>query len=164
MAESPPNQTQPDQAPPEQTLVIHTQYVKDLSFENPNAPAIFSEQNSQPPTLNISLDVRSAQLNARTYEVVLSLRAQATLPEKSAFLTELEYAGVVSVPDSVAEADVERLLKVEAPRYLFPFARNVLAFATREGGFPPLIVNPIDFAQFHARRQSNAAQTAPASA
>jgi preprotein translocase subunit SecB len=64
----------------------------------------------------------------------------------------------------VAEADVERLLKVEAPRYLFPFARNVLAFATREGGFPPLIVNPIDFAQFHARRQSNAAQTAPASA
>jgi preprotein translocase subunit SecB len=55
-------------------------------------------------------------------------------------------------------------LKVEAPRYLFPFARNVLAFATREGGFPPLIVNPIDFAQFHARRQSNAAQTAPASA
>ena len=154
MAESPANHM----------LVIHTQYIKDLSFENPNAPAIFSEQNSQAPTLNISLDVRSTRLSERTYEVVLSLRAEATLPEKSAFLTELEYAGVVSVAETVAEADVEHLLKVEAPRYLFPFARNVLAFATREGGFPPLIVNPIDFAQVHARRQSNAAQTAPVSA
>jgi preprotein translocase subunit SecB len=154
MAESPPNQL----------LVIHTQYIKDLSFENPNAPAIFSEPNNQAPTLNISLDVRSAQLNEHTHEVVLTLRAQATLPEKSAFLAELDYAGVVSVPDSAAADEVERLLKVEAPRYLFPFARNVLAFATREGGFPPLIVNPIDFAQFHARRNSNAAQTAPVSA
>ena len=154
MAESPANQM----------LVIHTQYIKDLSFENPNAPAIFSEPNNQAPTLNISLDVRTAQLDARTYEVVLSLRAQASLPERSAFLAELEYAGVVSVPDAAAEADVEHLLKVEAPRHLFPFARNVLAFATREGGFPPLIVNPIDFAQVHARRHGNAGQTAPVSA
>ncbi|HEY5598025.1 MAG TPA: protein-export chaperone SecB [Kiloniellales bacterium] len=152
------------EGPPDQTLVIHTQYIKDLSFENPNAPGIFTNQNNQQPALNISLDVRSTKLSDRTFEVVLTLRAQATTAETTAFLAELDYAGVVSVAASVAEADVEPLLKVEAPRFLFPFARNMLAVVTREGGFPPLFVNPIDFESIHARRKqsSESSVTAPA--
>ncbi len=152
------------EAPPDQPLVIHTQYIKDLSFENPNAPGIFTNPNSGQPALNISLDVRSKKLSERTFEVVLTLRAQATSEETTAFLAELDYAGMVSVAASVAEADVERLVNVEVPRFLFPFARNMLAVVTREGGFPPLFVNPIDFASIHARHKQSGEQSAAAPA
>ncbi len=170
MADSPPEQPpqNPPESPPEslsdQQLVIQTQYIKDLSFENPNAPEIFEVLNKQAPELNINLDVQSRLLGERTYEVVLRLRVQAKSQEKTAFLVELAYAGIVKVVDAVPEDQVHPLLMVEAPRYLFPFARSVLATATREGGFPPLLINPIDFEQFYAQRQKNASPAAKAQA
>ena len=166
MADSPPEQPpqNPPESPPDQQLVIQTQYIKDLSFEKPNAPEIFAVLNKQAPELNINLDVQSRLLGERTYEIVLRLRVQAKTQEKTAFLVELDYAGIVKVVDAVPEDQVQPLLMVEAPRYLFPFARSVLATATREGGFPPLLINPIDFEQFYAQRQKNASPAAKAQA
>jgi preprotein translocase subunit SecB len=160
MAESPPENT-PESNPEsssEQPLLIQTQYIKDLSFENPNAPGIYGILNKETPTLNITLDVQSRHLGARTYEVVLCLRVQTKTPETTAFLLELDYAGVVNVVDTIPEDEVLPLVMIEAPRHFFPFARSILATVTREGGFPPLIINPIDFKQFYAQRQKNAGQ------
>ncbi len=150
--------------PLERPLIIHSQYIKDFSFENPNAPEIFSALNEQGPALNITLDVQPRLLSERTYEIVLLLRVQAKVQEKTTFLIELDYAGVVKVADAVPESEMEPLLMIEAPRYFFPFARNVLATITRDGGFPPLVINPIDFEQFYARHKKNNQQTAVAQA
>jgi len=144
--------------PPERPLTIHSQYIKDFSFENPNAPDIYALMSEHTPALNITLDVQPRQLNGRTYEIVLLLRVQAQVQDQTTFLIELDYAGVVQVAEAIPEAEVEPLLMIEAPRYFFPFARNVLATITREGGFPPLVINPIDFEQFYARHKKEALQ------
>ena len=148
--------------PSERPLVIHSQYIKDFSFENPNAPEIFGAMSEETPTLNITLDVQPRQLQERTYEIVLILRVQAEVQEKTTFLVELDYAGVAQVSDAIPEGEVEPLLMIETPRYFFPFARNVLATITRDGGFPPLVINPIDFEQFYERHKKNALQPAAA--
>jgi len=150
--------------PPEKPLVIHSQYIKDFSFENPNAPEIFSVISEQGPALNVTLDVQPRPLGERAFEVVLRLRVEAAAQEKTTFLVELDYAGVVKIAETVPESEMEPLLMIEAPRYFFPFARNVLAMITRDGGFPPLVINPIDFEQFHARQKKLAEEAAAASA
>ncbi len=99
-------------------------------------------------------------LDQRTYEIVLTLRVSAMSGERAAFLVELDYAGVVTVADSVAEKDLEHLLFSETPRYLFPFARNILADVTRDAAFPPLIVNPIDFERYYQRTKKDTLQAA----
>ena len=155
-----PEQT-PEQAPqqtPEQVLVINTQYVKDFSFENPNAPAVYAALSEATPEIKVNIDVRSERLQDRTHEVVLRLRVEATAAKKTAFLVELDYAGIVTLGESVAGADSEVLLMIEAPRYLFPFARSILAEATRDGAFPPLVINPIDFVQLYRMHKSRAAE------
>ncbi|MEM7170105.1 MAG: protein-export chaperone SecB [Pseudomonadota bacterium] len=139
-------------------MVINTQYIKDLSFENPNAPAIYAAMTQNAPDLNIAIDVTPVSLNETTYEVALSLRAEATVGETSAFLTELEYAGIVTLSESLSEEEKTLSLMVEAPRHLFPFARAIIAGATRDGGFPPLVVNPIDFYEFYKNRQNESAE------
>jgi len=126
---------------------IRTQYMKDQSFENPNAPEIYGMMSQQQPNLDISIDVSPTQLQDRTYEVTLSLRADAKIGDQSAFVAELDYAGVVSFGEGVSDEDMQHLLMVETPHYLFPFARAIMASATRDGGFPPLVINPIDFSQ-----------------
>ncbi|MFQ6018963.1 MAG: protein-export chaperone SecB [Kiloniellaceae bacterium] len=148
---------------PDQLLVINTQYIKDLSFENPNAPKIYSALAERPPELNINIDVKSTPLHQRTFEVVLNMRIQATASEQTAFLVELDYAGMVTLAESVSAAEAEALLLIETPRHLFPFARSIVAAVTRDGGFPPLVVNPIDFEQFY-RLHKKARGQAPAAA
>ncbi len=150
----------PEQAPeqiPEQVLVINTQYVKDFSFENPNAPAVYAALSEATPEIKVNIDVRSERLQDRTHEVVLRLRVEATAAKKTAFLVELDYAGIVTLGESIAGADSEVLLMIEAPRYLFPFARSILAEATRDGAFPPLVINPIDFVQLYRMHKSKTA-------
>ncbi|MFQ5773809.1 MAG: protein-export chaperone SecB [Kiloniellaceae bacterium] len=148
----------------EQPLVINTQYIKDLSFENPNAPEVFAAFAETPPDVNVNIDVTSAHLGERTYEVVLSFRVGATTADQAAFLIELDYAGIATIADSVPEAELEPLLLSETPRHLFPFARSTLAAVTRDGGFPPLVVNPIDFEQFYLRHKKGTLRTAEAKA
>ncbi len=141
-------------------FVIKTQYVKDQSFENPNAPEIYGQMAQQSPNLDINIDVTPQLLEGRTYEVTLSLRADAKIGQTSAFIVELEYAGVVSIGDDVDPQTEKLLLMVETPRHLFPFARAIMAGITREGGFPPLVINPIDFDQMFQARASSPADGA----
>jgi preprotein translocase subunit SecB len=151
-------------------LVVNVQYVKDLSFEVPDAPAIYARLR-QAPRVDINLDVQARRLGEgqNTYEVTLSVRADATEPTANGaagapaagarvFLAELSYAGVFTLT-GLPENAIEPVLLVECPRLLFPFARNVLAETTREGGFPPVLLQPIDFvALWQARRAQAAAQ------
>ena len=134
-------------------FLIRTQYVKDQSFENPNAPEVYAMMTQEQPNLDISIDVTPARLQDRTFEVTLSLRADAKIGETSAFVSELDYAGVVTIGDEVGDDQMQHLLMVETPQYLFPFARAILAAATRDGGFPPLVVNPIDFSQLKSKQE-----------
>ena len=131
------------------SLVIKTQYLKDLSFENPGAPAALT--TSESPRVGLNVDVNANKLAEKNFEVVLTLRAEAKREESTLFLSEVHYAGVFSLGD-VAEEHVQLLLLIEAPRLLFPFARAILASSIREGGFPPLSVQPIDFLALYQQR------------
>lgn len=132
---------------------ILSQYIKDFSFESPNAPQIFTP-SSAVPELNVGVNVQTRSLGEEKYEVVLMTKMEAKVEGKTAFIAELAYGGVLSF-----HAEKEEMLKyvllVEGPRLLFPFARNILANAVRDGGFPQLLINPIDFAGLY---QSSVAQ------
>ncbi|WP_340116377.1 protein-export chaperone SecB [Pelagibius sp. 7325] len=141
-------------------LTINTQYVKDHSFENPNAPSIYGTMRTEKPDLNVSVEVTPTQLQDGVYEVVLGLKASAKIGETTAFMSELDYAAVVSLAPGVSEEMRERLVMVEVPRHLFPFARAILADDTRDGGFPPLMMSPIDFAQLYLSRKARVEDTA----
>lgn len=147
---------------PEHPLLIQAQYIKDLSFENPNAPGIYAALAQQAPQVSINLDVASSQVGERAFEVVLRVRVNADLAGKAAFLIELDYAALVTVGAAVPAAEIEPLLLRETPRLLYPFARNTLAEVTRDGGFPSLVINPIDFDQFYRRHKRGKADGAAA--
>jgi len=141
-------------------LVINAQYVKDFSFENPNSPKILLEQK-EPPAVQINVDVKTAKLSDTVYEVSLNIQAQAKSNAETAFLCELVYAGVFTIK-GIPEEQLQPVLLIECPRLLFPFARAVIADATREGGFAPLLIHPIDFAGLYLKqRQSEATEAAP---
>lgn len=171
------SETAPTPQPAAQTpapLVVNIQYVKDLSFEVPGAPAIYTTLRAQ-PQVSINLDVQARRIaeGGNAYEVTLMIRAEAHDPATQAngqapapvvFVAELTYAGVFTLtglPDNA----VEPVLLVECPRILFPFARNILAEVTRDGGFPPVLLQPIDFVQlWQSRRAQQAQGAAPAPA
>jgi preprotein translocase subunit SecB len=163
------------QAPQQPPLVINIQYVKDMSFEVPGAPAIFTQLKAQ-PQVNINLDVQARRLQEgqHVYEVIIVIRAEAHEPLAQAagngqaaavpptiFVAELSYAGVFTLT-GVPENAVEPVLLVECPRILFPFARNILADVTRDGGFPPVLLQPIDFVALWQSRRANQAPEAGA--
>ena len=124
-------------------LVVHAQYVKEFSFENPNAPKVLTENLGQ-PDVEISVSVGAKLIGENQYEVVLSLGAKAVVAETPMFLVDLTYAGLVS-PQGVTGDDINPLIMIEAPRLLFPFARALISDATRDGGFMPLNIQPVDF-------------------
>jgi preprotein translocase subunit SecB len=136
-------------------VIISAQYVKDLSFENPRAPQSLMQQVSAPPEVQINVDVKAGTFAPDIYEVILTLRADAKQGTDSVFVVELVYGAVVTLANTKPE-DVPQALMVETPRQLFPFARAILAEVTRDGGFTPLLLNPIDFAEIYARRAANA--------
>ncbi len=133
-------------------LYVNLQYIKDLSFENPRSPQSLVQQPAQ-PEVAINVDVKAQNLNPEAYEVVLTINVTARIQEEPVFLVELAYAAVVTVRNA-PEPLLASLILVETPRIIFPFARAVIANATRDGGFPPLMINPIDFAELLRRQQS----------
>ncbi|MFZ2004940.1 MAG: protein-export chaperone SecB [Stellaceae bacterium] len=143
-----------------QRLIVNAQYIKDLSFENPRAPQSLTQQNTA-PAVDINVDVNAQPLNPETFEVVLTVKASAKINDEPLFILELVYGAVVTVRNVPREM-LPSVLLVETPRLMFPFARNIVADATREGGFPPLMINPIDFTDL-LRRSSGAAPDALAS-
>jgi preprotein translocase subunit SecB len=139
---------------------MNLQYTRDLSFEVPGAPEIFVSLREQ-PRVDIALDVQARAVpgQANVYEVSLQVRADAKAGETACFIAELAYCGVFTV--NVPQEHLEPVLLVECPRLLFPFARNILADVTRDGGFPPVMLAPIDFvALWQSRRQAAAAPVA----
>ena len=142
-----------DRAPPEHPMLIITQYIKDFSFENPNAPEIYPAMSEQSPEITVNIDVVPTQRDERVYEVVLTLRINAVTGDKVAFLIELDHAAIVSIGESVGEEEKERLLLGETPRYLFPFSRKILSDITQDAAFPPLVINPIDFDEYFNRHK-----------
>ncbi len=148
------------QAPPAQpgvqpSMRIIGQYLKDLSFENPNAPQALAPQQSQ-PDINISVNVNARNLTPTDFEVELHLDAKATSDGKVIFASELMFAGVFRMENFPANM-LHAAVLIECPRMLFPFARQILADATRNGGFPPLMLDPIDFASMYQKRMAQQA-------
>ncbi len=131
-------------------LVVHGQYIKDFSFEVPGAPQIFQELEDS-PQIHIDVDTKAQELHQDIYEVVLTITANATGEGKTAFILELSYAGVFGV--NLPRENHNPVVMIEAPRLLFPFARSLIADVTRDGGFPPLMLSPIDFAALYQERQ-----------
>ena len=144
-------------------LGIRTQYIKDLSFENPSA-AERPPEAERSPDIQVNVQVAVRRLDATTFEVTLQITANARHQEKPVFLVELTYAGVFTLIGIPQEA-LEPTLLVECPRLLFPFARRIVADVTRDGGFPPLLLGPIDFLALYRNGQAQAqAQAAQAQA
>ncbi|SFP50938.1 protein-export chaperone SecB [Sphingomonas rubra] len=130
-----------------------SQYIKDLSFENPNAPAIFQVQNA--PAIDVQFNIGTGQVGEEVHEVVLKIDVRAEVDGQVAFIVDLSYAGLFGVRN-VPDEHLQPFMLGEAPRLLFPFARRVLADAVRDGGFPPLLLEPIDFGALYLQQQAQA--------
>jgi preprotein translocase subunit SecB len=126
------------------------QYVKDLSFENPNAPAVYSWQAQ--PQIDINFNISTSQPGDDVHEVALRITAKAVADEGTTFAVELVYAGLFGLRN-IPDDQLQPFLLAEAPRLLFPFARRVLADTVQDGGFPPLLLDPIDFAALYLQQQ-----------
>ncbi len=152
---SPPSDVAPG-APTPQQLIINAQYLKDLSFESPRSPHSLLTQR-EAPEVSLNVDVKARSLGPDVYEVMLDISANAKHGAETAFLVELTYGAVTTIQNTPQDI-VPFLLFVETPRIMFPFARAILAEATRDGGFPPLLINPIDFMELMRRNQAGAPQ------
>ena len=140
-------------------LMVQTQYIRDLSFENPRAPA-GAEPGQTRPEIQVRVDVRAQAAGTERYEVSLQLHVDAKAGEQTTFMLELTYGGLF-VMQNVPQESLQAILLIECPRLLFPFARRIIADATRDGGFPPLMIDPIDFAALYRRRQQAQAEGQP---
>lgn len=139
--------------------IIH-QYIKDLSLEVPGAPQVF--QSPSQPEVAVNVDVGVQPAGGNDYEIVLRIDARGEAGGSQLFIVELAYGGLFRTEGEIPQDHLQALLMIEAPRLLFPFARNVIASVTRDGGLPPLMISPIDFVQLFrnriARAQADAGQ------
>jgi preprotein translocase subunit SecB len=148
------------QAPPP-SLNVLAQYVKDLSFENPNAPRALTQQpGQQPPKINIQINVNAKPLADNDFEVELKIEGRAELPTQFLFGFDLLYAGIFRI-QNVPQDSMHALVMIECPRLLFPFARAIIADAVRNGGFPPLLIDPVDFVALYRQRMAEQQPPAP---
>ena len=146
----------------QQQIIIHTQYIKDFSFENPNAPGSLA-RNDTAPEIEISVNVNAQpQQQQRVFEVVLTINAAAKRDDQHVFLAELAHGAVVSVSEDVEENIIHPLVMIEGPRLIFPFARQMISEMTQSGGYMPLNIQPIDFVRLYQSSMEN--QTAEAGA
>ncbi|HUD50356.1 protein-export chaperone SecB [Parvibaculum sp.] len=133
-------------------LRVLTQYIRDLSFENPNAPRTLGAL-AQPPQIAVRVDVNVQRLSQEDFEITLAVGVEAKAAEEAMFLVELQYCGLFRLANIPAE-QLEPVLLIECPRQIFPFARRIIADVTRDGGFPPLMIDPIDFVALYQQRRS----------
>jgi preprotein translocase subunit SecB len=148
----------PTQNQQQPMLQVLAQYIKDLSFENPNAPRSLTP-GTQQPEINVNINVEANQLNEPDIEVTLKIECKAQLAGSVLFNFELAYGGVFRI-QNVPQENVHPLVLIECPRLLFPFARQIVADAVRDGGFPPLLLQPVDFVSLYQQRMAEM-QAAP---
>ena len=151
---------EPEQSP-RPPLLINGQYVKDLSFEAPNTPHVFSLMQGETPQIKVDIDVQAEPKQQDVFEVVLKVRAEARAKEQLAYLLEIEYAGIFTL--NVPQEHLGPVVLIECPMILFPFLRRIVADMTGDGGFAPLMLSPIDFAQLYQQRAAAAQQQKNAS-
>ncbi len=161
MAEPSGNGGQPGAAPTQdqaQPAGIHVlgQYVKDISFENPGAPNTL-RASDKVPNLDVQVNANAKPQTQTDFEVELKLEAKAVRGDETLFIAEVTYCGIFQIRN-VPQEHLHPLLLIECPRLLFPFARQIIADATRQGGFPPLMIDPVDFAALYRQRVAQAAQ------
>jgi len=154
-----PEDSAPNGADNQPTAGIITQYVKDLSVENPNAPDVY--QWTEQPQLDVQFNIGGNRISDELHEIELKINITATSSQGNAYLVELAYCGLAAVRN-IPEEQAHAFLFAEAPRILFPFARRVVADAIRDAGFPPLMMDPIDFnglymQQLQARQEQEGA-------
>lgn len=135
-------------------IAIISQYIKDLSLEIPHAPEIFKEIKTA-PKIDVHLDVKSEHKENNTYISEISININGKIEEKTLFVLELSYAAYAEI--NVAPEHKEAVLMIELPRLIFPFARNIVTQSLTEGGLPPFMLNPIDFAALYMARKQAAA-------
>lgn len=142
-------------------VTVHGQYIKDLSFESPG-PWKTSGESKEAPSINLNVEVRAnPQEDKGRFEVELQVTAEATKGSDKVFVMELVYAGLFTL-NEIPEQNVPPILLIECPRMLFPFARNIVAEVTRDGGYPPLALAPIDFAEIYRRQLAQARESTSA--
>lgn len=135
------------------------QYTKDLSFENPNAPRSLQPQASAPP-INVQVNVNAKQLSAEEFEVELKLDGIAGETSNVLFRFDLTYCGVFRL-ENIPQEHIHPAIMIECPRMLFPFARQIVAEAVQNGGFPPFLLNPVDFVGLYQQRMAEMQQAQP---
>ena len=143
-AEAAPTNQDGNEAP---GMMIGAQYIKDLSFENPQGPEVLASLQES-PQVSIEVHTNARALGEGVHEVTLFIRGEAETDGKTVFIVELTYGGIITLNVSDPET-AKPILLIEAPRHLFPFARGIVANVTRDGGFPPLLINPLDFASMY---------------
>lgn len=149
-----------DQSAKRPQINVLGQYIKDLSFENPEAPASLRAREKQ-PGIQLNFNVQAKSIGENLYEVLLTLEANAKIDEESIYALELVYGGAFRLKD-LPEQAIRPFLFIEGPALLFPFARRLVADLTREGGFAPLMLDPIDFAALYRQRAAEEQKRAEA--
>lgn len=134
------------------------QYIKDLSFENPNAPTSL-ENPGENPNIEVGVNVSGSKLGEENFEVVLNISVSAKSSDTSIYEIELAYAGLFKLVNIPEEA-MEPLLLIRCPDLIFPFVRRLIVDLTREGGYPPLMLNPFDFESLYINNRERIAETA----
>ncbi|MBQ9271922.1 MAG: protein-export chaperone SecB [Alphaproteobacteria bacterium] len=141
-----------------QGLMLHSQYIKDLSLELPFAPEIFKELGKQNPQVGIDINIANKPLEDDMYEVSLTVKVNADVADKKLFILEVTYATLATV--KVPAEHLEPVLYIELPRLLFPFVRNIVATNLTEAGLPPMLITPIDFVALYQARKAKEAENA----
>lgn len=141
------------QAAPQPQLALQKIYVRDASFEVPNAPGVFQEEGQ--PQVQLNLSHKAAPAADNGYEVVLTLTVTCTLNERTAYLAEVQQAGVFSAM-GFAQSDLDAILGSYCPNVLFPYARQMVSDLVQNGGFPPLLLQPINFDALYAEQRQRA--------
>lgn len=145
-----------DATPTPPSLTIRGQYIKDLSFESPKGPFVMN-QLKEAPKMDINVDLEGGKVTDDVYELVIKTSVKATGNDETLFLAELAYGGLFQIQNA-PEDRLQPMLFIDCPFILFPFARRVLADITRDGGFPPLMLEPIDFHALYNKRMQAAQQ------
>jgi preprotein translocase subunit SecB len=150
-------------AAPQQQIGIQKIYVKDISFETPNSPDIFFQQTQTQPFVDLQVGVEVTQPNPQIFEVILSVTVTVTLNEKTAFLAEIKQAGLFTIA-GFEDSQVHYILNSYCPNTLFPFARETISDLVTRGGFPQLLIEPINFDamyQMQLQQQQDAGDKTP---
>lgn len=133
-------------------FTIRSQYIKDLSFENPNSPQSLFLSGGQ-PDIKVGVDIKAQKIQEDLYETVLHINVRAKMEGATMFLADLAYGGLFQVANTPAEA-IEPMVMVDFPFVLFPFARRVISDVVRDGGFPPLMLEPINFHSLYLQNKA----------